>query len=132
MHELHWQRQKAPGSLITCSRGQGAEKAQRGRAREAPGPPYPFSFPLWARLFLYILISVRFLRLVGLLSYGPCMAYSRYFMLFRTALVPLLPHNPWSLPQASLIGPKLGLAGGISRGAQIGPYKHPYFNLIGL
>ena len=36
-------------------------------------------------------------------------------------IITCLPHNPWSLPQASLIGPKLGQAGGISRGAQSGP-----------
>ena len=28
-----------------------------------------------------------------------------------------LPQHPWSLPQATLIGPKLGQAGGISRRA---------------
>ena len=36
-----------------------------------------------------------------------------------------LPRIPWSLPQASLIGPKLGQAGGISRGAQSGPVNTP-------
>ena len=93
-----------------------AWSAQRGPKVAAPGGPRAsLTVSLWARPSSNIPISVLFLRLVGLLSYGPCMAYFRYFMLLRMALVPLLPHNPWSLPQASLIGPKLGPAGGISR-----------------
>ena len=113
-----WYRSKTVIRLPDNQRPQavGAERAQRGRAGRPQGLP-----PNFLRDPPYIGISVLFLRLVGLFPYGPCMAYSRYFMLFRQALVPLLPHNPWSLPQASLIGPKLGQAGGISRGAQSGP-----------
>ena len=113
----------AAGSLLSRpAPGFGAERAQRGRAGRPQGlPPKHF-----LRDPPYIGISVLFLRLVGLLSAGPCMA-----LLFPiTTLISLrrwlpiitcLPHNPWSLPQASLIGPKLGQAGGISRGAQSGP-----------
>ena len=123
--KVHWYRhEKASVAGFLLSRpapGFGAERAQRGRAGRPQGLPQNF-----LRDPPYIGISVLFLRLVGLLSAGPCMA-----LLFPiTTLISLrrwlpiitcLPHNPWSLPQASLIGPKLGQAGGISRGAQSGP-----------
>ena len=118
-----WQHEKEsarPPHKQACLAGRW--RALKGPRPGGPRASHPFSlFPYGPAYSFNILISVLFLRLVGLLSYGPCMAYSCYFMLFRMALVPLLPHNPWSLPQASLIGPKLGLAGGISRWAKLGP-----------
>ena len=41
----------AAGLRIAPGLAAGAQRAQRGRAREALGPPYRFSFPYWARLF---------------------------------------------------------------------------------
>ena len=54
------------------------------------------------------------------ISFITLISFRRWF-----PIIPLLPHNPWPLPQVSLIGPKLGLAGGISRGLKLGPTNFP-------
>ena len=94
-----------------------AQEALRGRAGRPSGLPINLSF----RDPPYIDISVSFLRLVGLFPAGPLygLAVSYYYAYFLKALVPyyyrFFPKDPWTLPQVTLNGPKLGLAGGISR-----------------
>ena len=86
----------------------------------APGRPKGLPPNISFRDPPYIDISVIFLRLVGLLFAGPCTA-SLFLIITLISLrrwFPIItgfPQDPWSLPQVTLNGPKLGLAGGISR-----------------
>ena len=115
-------RPKSKHRLLIKSRPGLAQEGPKWPRRGALGPLHFFSF----RVPPFDVISFIFLRLVGLLlpmalvwpsiSFNTLISLRRWF-----PIIPFLPHNPWPLPQVSLSGPILGLAGGISRWAKLGP-----------